>query len=154
MSINVWKYAVKDVNDIKEKGLCGWYSILINGVNCYSDETEQDYLNNGYTVLSEDEFTKLVAEYEDSICGHWKEIAKEDYNNALNVLPPVRWYNGGFYISEAYTANIHDFYQEWGGKYYTSLQRITRNRDAIICELKVALESNQIEDCLQEMKVI
>ncbi len=80
-----WKFAVKSKNEIREKGLCGWYDVIINGVNCYG-KTEQDYIKEGLTVLNEAEFDTLVVEHENSICGHWKEVTEEHYEYAMNVV--------------------------------------------------------------------
>ncbi len=141
-----WKFAIKDIEDFKKRGLMSYYSILIDGKDSYTGKTESDYINDGFAVMTESEFEKLVDEYEKSICGHWIEISERFYNQQLNVLPPMRYYNGGFYISEADTGSIHGFYQELNGKYYTSLQSTATSRDEIISELKAAIQNNQIED--------
>lgn len=146
MNMKEYKFAVPSKENLKEKGFMSEYHIMVNGVNCYTGESEADYIAKGYTILTESEFDKLIEEYENSICGEWFEITEEFYNQQLNVLPPMRYYNGGFYISEAYTGSIHGFYQELNGKYYTSLQSTATNRDEIISELKAAIQSNQIED--------
>lgn len=144
--MNTWKFAVRDVDDFKKRGLMSYYAILTNGRNSYTGETEADYIKQGFTVMTEAEFDKIVAEYEDSICGHWMEISEQFYNDQMNILPPMRYYNGGFYISEADTGNIHGFYQEYNGKYYTSLQRTSTNRADIIHGLIEAIKNNEVED--------
>lgn len=136
MSMENWKFAVKSAQEVKEKGLGCSYHILTNGVNSYTGETEEDYIAKGYAVLSEEEFDALNAEHERFICGQWKEITEEEYDDALNVLPPALWKNGGFFMSERYTGTISSFYQEINGKYYTSLQDMKTPRQKIIADLE------------------
>lgn len=137
--MNNWKFAVSSIGELKNRGLCAGYHILIDGKNPYTGETEADYINKGFAVLDESEFEKIIGEYEDSICGNWNEISEEFYEQQLNVLPPMLYYDGGFYISEADTGNIHGFYQAYGGKFYTSLQRTSTPRSAIIEQLHSAI---------------
>lgn len=139
MSMSNWKFAVKSIDDISR------YHILIGGVNCYTGETEADYIAKGYAVLTEPEFDAANKAFEDSLCGRWVEISAEFYDHQLNVLPPLCYYNGGFYVSEAYTADIHDFCQELNGKYYSSLQRTSTKRDRIIAALQSAIAAGRIE---------
>lgn len=142
-----WEFAVESIEKIKEKGQYGCdYHILINGINSYTGETKADYIKKGYAVLTESEFDEAIKEYEKSICGHWMEISEKFYNQQLNVLPPMKWYNGGFFVSEAMTGSIHGFYQELNGKYYESLQDIFTKREDIIADLKKAIAENRIED--------
>lgn len=141
-----WTYFVKDVEDFKKRGLCSYYGILIDGVNPYTKETISDYINNGYTILNEIDFEALVEEHNNSICGNWCEISEEFYEQQMNVLPPMYYHDGGFFISEAETADIHGFYQKLNGKYYTSLQRLGSCRDNILLSLRCAISNNLVEN--------
>ena len=141
-----WEYAVESVEMFKEKGLSCGYHILINGVNTYTGETKEDYIEKGYTILTDNELDELIKEHEKSICGHWMEISEKFYNQQLNVLPPMKWYDGGFYISEADSGSIHGFYQELNGRFYTSLRDVFTKREDIIADLKKAIAENRIED--------
>lgn len=111
-----------------------------DGKSFYSDKTEADYIAEGYLVISEDEFFAKVREYEDGLCGDWKEISEERYEEMLDILPPVAWHNGGFFMSERFTGNISAFLQKWHGKYYESLQRMTTPRKDIIASLCAYIE--------------
>ena len=124
------KFAVKNPDELRKVGIYrSDYYIL------FDEKTEKEYLDKGFAVLSNDEFHDLYSEYLDSICGYWKEISEESYEYALNVLPPVDYYDGGFYISEAYDSYVHGFYQEYKGRYYTSLQSIYAKREDVIADL-------------------
>ena len=107
-----------------------------DGKSFYSDKTEADYIAEGYIIVSDEEFSAKVKEWEDKLCGDWKEISEERYEEMLDILPPVAWYNGGFFMSERFTGNISAFLQKWGGKYYESLQRMSTPRNEIIASLR------------------
>ena len=91
--------------------------------------------------LSEEEFEKIIRAHDDAMCGDWKEETAEQYEYALNVLPPMRWTDGGFFVSEAETDNIHAFHQRTNGKYYTSLQRTSTPRRDILESLKTYINN-------------
>lgn len=125
-------YAICSMDELEEKGIACGYHILTDGVNPYTGETEIDYINAGYAVLTEEEFDAAIKAHEDSLIGHWHEETEEEYDNALNVLLPMKWHDGGFYVREAYTSNIYAFHQEYKGKFYTSLQRSNTPREKIL----------------------
>ncbi len=102
----------------------------------YHGKTEAEYIAEGYTVMSEEEYYLLQEAWENSLCGDWKEISEEFYDDALNVLPPVAWYDGGFFMSERFSGDVTSFYQKMNGKYYSSLQRMGTAREEIIKSLK------------------
>ena len=141
-----WKYAVKSVEDFKKRGLSSYYCILINGIDSYTNKTVDDYINQCFTILNEIEFDALLEEYKDSICGKWCEISEEFYEQQLCVLPPMKYHNGGFYVSEAETGDVYAFYQRLDNKYYASLQRLSSRRDDILLSLKNAISNNQVKN--------
>ena len=105
-------------------------SITTNG------KSRADYESEGYQIMEEPEYMQMQNAYLDSLCNQWKEITEEQYENAMNILPPARWQNGGFFVPEALTGDVYDFYQELNGKYYTSLQRVFYKREAIMENLR------------------
>ena len=138
-------YAIKKKD---KENLCkkrNYRMLTLDGRVLYSNETAEDLTAQGYIILDGASFNKLWDEqweiYEKEICGKWIEISEQTYNDALNVLPPLDWRKGGFFISELYTGNISHFYQEYFGKFYTSMQNIMRNRSEIIGELKTSIEN-------------
>jgi len=116
-------------------------SALKDGVCPYTGKTAADYEAEGCTIVSEAEFDRIAAEYERSLTDDWKEITEEQYEDALNVLPPLQWYGGGFFCMEAYFSTLHSFYQEVDGKYFTSLQSVTTPRADIMNNLMKWRES-------------
>ena len=139
-----WTYIVRDLDDFKKRGLSAWYAIITepNGTDPYSGKTAEDYRSEGgYSLLTEEEFHTILTAAEDALCGDWKEETEEQYDYALDVLPPIGWFSGGFYVSEPYTSNIHSFHQKRNGKYYTSLQRTSTPRAEILKSLTAWIES-------------
>ena len=111
------------------------YSVLTN------DEQKtkvEEFRAAGYDVLTSSEFDALMEKWERSLCGDWKEITEQEYDDMLNILPPLKWYDGGFFSSEAFSGALHSFYQKLNGKYYTSLQSIFTDRNEIIRSLMEA----------------
>lgn len=106
-----------------------------SGVCPYTGKTADDYKREGFSVFDDRQYDRLVTDWENSLCGVWAEESAEDYSDALNVLPPVGCFDGGFFVSERYASNISAYHQEAGGHYYTSLQRWSTPRSAILDDL-------------------
>lgn len=134
-----YKFAV-DTNFIESDEFSYNYHILKDGKNVYTEETEADYCAAGYIILPWKEFDAIWKRKENALIGNWKEESDEEYEYALNVLPPVGWRDGGFYISEAYTGIIHTFHQTYNGKCYNSLQKLNTPRSEIMDSLKAFVE--------------
>lgn len=111
-------------------------TILYDGVCPYTNKTADEYIAEGYTVMTDDEYNKFYQEYERSLCNDWSEVTEEKYEDALNVLPPKKWTNGGFFMGECFMGSLYSFYQKWNGKYYTSLQSIFTPRTDILTSLQ------------------
>jgi hypothetical protein len=146
-------YAVrKGSNVCKDRD---YHIMSLDGRNLYTDETKEDYIAQGLEILDATQFNELweqcEKDYEDELCGKWKEISEERYEEQLNVLPPLKWTNGGFFMSEFYSGKITSFYQEWGCKFYSSMQNAFRNRNEIIEELKNNIALGLIEPIKAEV---
>jgi hypothetical protein len=64
----------------------------------------------------------------DKVCGKWEEITEERFYEMLEVLPPLEWKSGGFFLSELWAGDVGYFFQEWNGKFYESKQRTSYKR--------------------------
>ena len=126
-----WEYLVKADEAFNPND---YHLVADNELIYVTDEfqTVQDYIDAGYKLISSAEMSALEKEYNMSLCNDWIEIEKERYDYALDVLPPMKWSNGGFFVPEAFTGTIYGFYQEWQGKYYTSLQDVFAPRSEIL----------------------
>lgn len=109
----------------------------------YTGKTAEEFQAEGYEIMDNESFDILVERFEDNLCGRWCETTEEQYNDMLNILPPMAWYGGGFFVSEPYTSNICNFYQKLGGRYYTSLQRVRTPRGAILASLAKFIEEEK-----------
>lgn len=120
-------------------------TFLIDGKCPYTGKTDKEYAAEGYSILNDDEYSSMVTEYGDALCGRWAEVSEEQYNNMLDILPPVGWYDGGFFVSEPYTNNIHDYYQKYHGRYYCSMQRVSTPRMVILDSLAAFVEQTEAD---------
>ena len=139
-------YAVKDKTNLcKSRDYC---MLTLDGRSLYSNETADDLVKLGYEILDAKGFDELWNQcwevYENELCDKWKEITAERYDEMLNCLPPMRWTNGGFFLSELYDGDIGSFFQEWGNRYYESMQNIKKSRKDIIDSLKESIRNGSI----------
>lgn len=95
-----------------------------------------EYINKGYILVTESGLDELVEERRKAMSKDWVEITQDEYYDALNVRPPIAWYNGGFFSSEATWWDMHAFYIEYKGKYYSSCQSVFDKREDIVNKLK------------------
>jgi len=139
---------------VYKKGEIGIEAILVkkdgNWVSQYMGDSEQRFINEGCTIFdSYDEVALLIeASQEKRLINNWVEITEEAYWDALEVLPPCRWEPsrcGIFYVSEAYTSNIHSFYIEHKKKFYTANRRISLSNYEIVKAFLVDLEKGDIK---------
>lgn len=101
------------------------------------EEYKQHKGNSSLIALSWEEFSeKYYQPYLDSLTTDWSEITAEEWDDMLNVLPPVRWTHitGGsfFFISEATTAYLHGCFLKYKGKHFTRLSSIHDKTSQII----------------------
>lgn len=70
-------------------------TFLTNGICPITKKTKAEFIAEGYTVVSDDDYFSCLEEWENkNLIGKWKEITEEEYDDALNVLPPVAWCEG------------------------------------------------------------
>ena len=119
------------------------HAFLFHGVCPYTGKTAEEWEKEGWRIVSDEELERLDEEYDRLISSKWEEITEQQYDNALNLMSPVGWRNGGFYEQEAYSGALHGFYQEYHGRYYTSRQPITASRESVLESLKNHLNANQ-----------
>ncbi len=70
-------------------------------------------------AMSEKEFTKIERDHYLSTPA--KEITKEDYWYALEVLPPMHYQNGSFLMSEFMSGPYTEQYIEMCGRYFSKM---------------------------------
>lgn len=91
-------------------------------------ETCQHILASGFEAVTWEEYEKR--QREKWLSKEPKEITREDYDYALNVLPPKKWIQNErfsmFFIGECTTMTFYGqyLYDKVSGKYYTALTDI------------------------------
>ena len=90
----------------------------------YSGKTldELKVENPKLLAVTEEGIEKVIRAYEDSLVTEPEAITEEQWDYALNVLPPCRWERIGemtevFHISERITGNLVDWYGHTGADY-------------------------------------
>ena len=68
--------------------------------------------NPNLIAITWEEMEKRLAQYSTNLCGKWIEINEEDYDYALECLPPKKWRDidlkiNVFAVGECYTMNIY-----------------------------------------------
>ena len=96
----------------------------------YTEDTLEGYLasrfpRGGYLILPFEEAVEVVQKrQEEQYCSPPIEVTAEQWDDALNVLPPRRWRHDGhvegFCMSEFLTGNLTAHYFRVGGKYYVA----------------------------------
>ena len=105
--------------------------------------TIKDYIekhkDENLEVVDAFEMEKLYKEYQEKASKDFTEITEERFDEMLNVLPPQRWTRTEnyeyFFISEAYSADLHSCFARLGDKYYEALLNIRSTKDEIIAKL-------------------
>lgn len=88
--------------------------------------------NNPYlVVISPDEIYKRNRIYEQSLCAPFREITEEDYDNYLNVLPPIRYTGRFFFVGEPYSGSLYPFCFTVGGRYFKGLYSVRAPKDEL-----------------------
>jgi hypothetical protein len=122
------------------------YTILEDGKNICTGEP-WDYENGEYEILDRASFDKRLEDFCSEVCGKWEEIDEKRYMEMLEILPPVKWTGGGFFISEAYTLDIHPFHQQYyNGRFYQAMFRINTPRDQILKSLADFVKQKENEN--------
>lgn len=107
-------------------------TIVKNGMCAYTNCTIEEYLQikgEGYIFCSWEEALKHIEEAEKKKFNKpMIEIDLEEYEDALNCLPPLKWTKLGrkndelFFMSEFYTGNYTALYIRKDGKHYTAIR--------------------------------
>lgn len=106
---------------------------LIDGVGRYSGKSLAE-LSKEYGELKEMTMDAAYQLKTSMLMTCPKEITKERYWHMLEVLPPCRWVNNGttesFFVSEAYSLDLHSVYVRIGQRYYEMLRPVSSESHA------------------------
>lgn len=110
-------------------------SFAEGGACPYTGKTAEQFAAEGYDVLNDEQFDELLERYQNGLCGRWKEVTEEEFNEQLNVLPPIGWNGCGFWSPEFTYGDVTAYYMRLGARCYASLQRISTSREEIFKSL-------------------
>jgi hypothetical protein len=106
------------------------------------EEYKKEKGNENLIALTWEEFEeKYYNPYLKSLQGDWKEISEEHWYDMLEVLPPRRWTQFGkgnsfFFISEAYTADLHTCFVKVDGKCFEALRSVFLPTEEILKQIE------------------
>lgn len=93
----------------------------------YWRNCKKEYETAKYEMMTFNEY--LSRQKKAMVSGEVKEVTEEDYNNALNCLPPLKWCQRDgfemFCMREMYTGTYTTQYAEKNGKFYSAMVDIT-----------------------------
>lgn len=114
---------IRRAEESRDKSIARYEEIMAGkyASTYFANQLEQEK-HKTFEVMSLHEFSERQKAY---LCsGEPEEISREDYENALNCLPPLGWMQGDsrewFFMSEMYTGTITNqhYYDKKTGKYY------------------------------------
>jgi len=81
------------------------------------------------------DYTSIIEREREKI-GKWQEITEKRFYEMLEVLPPLDWQCGGFFLSELWCGDIGYFFQELDGKFYETMWSVKAVRKTMLDSLK------------------
>lgn len=104
-------------------GVTQSFTCMKDGIErvAYTDLTLADYMEQAekpYKIIKDEELDALLREYENGLVTDWQEITESRYFEMLEVLPPCKYENGRFHISERLTGDLVAWFKREGGKFY------------------------------------
>lgn len=88
--------------------------------------------NNPFLIaISLNRMYKRNRIYEQSLCAPFREITEKDYDDYLNVLPPIRYTERFFFVGEPYSGNLYPFCFTVGGHYFKGLYSVRASKDEL-----------------------
>lgn len=112
----------------------------------YGGKHKSEFLKEGCIVITWDELNPLIKEVENAkyLNSDFEEITEEQFNDALEVLPPQKWvrhqYGSIFRMSEYMTSNITAHYVNHRNKFFYALRRSTTSYDDILNEVNLLIK--------------
>lgn len=120
------KEALKRAIESNKKDIKTWENnILIHGTCEKFENYLKQHKQNKFEIMTYEKFEKL--ERENILSKPLHEITEEQFNEMLNVLPPMKWYNNShismFLMSEFYTASYTSQYchDKINNKFYSKM---------------------------------
>jgi hypothetical protein len=96
-------------------------------INGLTFEQYNEQKGGNLKLATSEEIDILFQTHTESLISDFEEVTEESFYDGLECLPPCRWHTHKgvemFYISEAYTDNLHTFYAQLNGKYYSATRR-------------------------------
>lgn len=109
-------------------------SLIRNGINTITGETWETMQkqNPSFIAITEEEFFESYFEpYKLSLQEEWQEIDEEKHDYYLEVLPPMRWKNGMFWMEERFYDILTRVVLTHHEKHYTAIRDLKKSNSEI-----------------------
>lgn len=115
-------------------------AIVRDGVSMggYSGKTEEA-LKQEYPSLTIMDNESALKAQENHCITNPVEITEEQYDDALDALPPVNWRSGTFMFREFMVGTVTTIYAKLNGRYYKFHDRVSLSVDEINMKIKTHL---------------
>ena len=122
-----------------------YYDYIDKYGRSYGGLTAEEYKEKGFLVLPPDEADQIISANQDrAFLSDWSEISKDQYWDALEVLPPLgfvaKYDFQLFWLREFLISNITDVYvalkTKSGPRFFKATKRFTKDYKRIIDDLK------------------
>ena len=121
--------AYKDVNEV----LRGQYS------GCTHQELSTSYAGRSIVLMSMQEFNR---QHDDALRTEPEEIAAEDWQRALEVMPPMKWQTLGgvesFRMTEFYSGSITTIYAKCDGRHWKFMDDADMPTEQVVAKVLTA----------------
>lgn len=115
-------------------------TIFENGINKFCSTTKEQYLNDGYVILSEDEAKKQIDEAIENKYFNSVSIIDEDrYYDMMEVLPPLKMFKGCFMMLEKEINDVTKAFVNINDSYFELFVRTSWDYKTIINQLLTLL---------------
>lgn len=106
-----------------------------NGLGFFSHQSQAE-LETRYgplQIISADEAAEIAVQ---KAISPPVEVSEETFQDALDVLPPLRWFRGGhtesFRICEAISGTVHTALVRVGSRYFQTSQRLSMSHQDLV----------------------
>lgn len=115
-------------------------TIFENGINKFCSTTKEQYINDGYVILAEDEAKKQIDKAIENKYFNSASIIDEDrYYDMMEVLPPLKMFKGCFMMLEKEINDITKAFVKINDLYFELFVRTSWDYKTIINQLLTLL---------------
>ena len=126
---------------VDENGLCTFSGINRENGKDFTVPEYLKFLGPGFVCIPlDDAYEQIEVVNENNYIKPWEQITEEQWDDALNVLPPMNWRTvdgvNFFQCSERMTSNITATYAAVNNKHFTAYRRTSQPYSELVSEIR------------------